>query len=101
MQRRRRPSRTDRGREGSQAAGSDGLSGATRGWKRKEGFSLEPQREHSDTWISEFSLETIRELISVILSLPVCGTFLWQPEETNTTGKTDLCCGKVGRVEVR
>ena len=50
---------------------------------RKDSF-LEPSEGTSllTPWFSASGLRTVRESVSIVLSHLVCGTLLWQPQET-------------------
>lgn len=72
-----------------------GIPAATRSWKRHETcspLSLWRERDLADTLMSRpvilvldfWVSRTVREYISVALSLQICGDFLQQPQEINT-----------------
>ena len=70
-----RQTREDEGRDCSCAATNQGTE------SRKEGAQ---PCQHLDFKL--LASRTVREQISVVLSHQVCGTWLWQPRETNAPG---------------
>ena len=76
-----------------QAGECQGLPATSRGWKR-EGTILPRVSEGKQPYrypdFGHLIFKTVKEYISVVLSPPVCGTLLQQPQETNTHGKDDF-----------
>lgn len=45
------------------------------------------------SWLGFLTSTTVRGKTSVVAGLQICGTLLWQPEETNTYWKTHFISG--------
>lgn len=68
------------GRDWLYAAISQGIPGASRSWKRLEASEGSCPCHHLD--FGPLASETVRQFS--VVHHPVCGTLLWQPQETST-----------------
>lgn len=62
-----------------------------RGSRGREGSPLEPPE--GGQACHTLASRTVKEYISLVLSHPICGDLLWQPEETNTGSKAQRGSG--------